>query len=126
LATATFIFVLHTTTAGMNPLILLTMDAAGLSLFAISGAVKASEYGLHALLATMMGGITGVGGGTMRDLLILRIPSVLRADFYAAAALIGSAITLLCLRTRMPTSLAGGIGFTCCFVLRMFAIRYHW
>lgn len=53
---------------------------------------KALEFKLHPLLATMMGGITGVGGGTIRDLLIGQVPKVLRSDVYAAAALFGAAI----------------------------------
>src|ERR1700678_163561 len=58
-------FVLHASSAGINPWVVTTLDAAGLSFFAVAGATKALEFNLHPLLATMMGGITGVGGGTI-------------------------------------------------------------
>ena len=102
------------------------LDAAGLSLFAVAGATKALEFKLHPLLATMMGGITGVGGGTIRDLLIAQVPKVLRADVYAAAALFGAAVTILCLKLKVNAVLASGSGIAACFVLRMLAVYRHW
>src|ERR1700760_3550898 len=95
LAAAGAVFVLHAYTSGINVWLVTTLDAAGLSLFAVAGATKALEFGLHPLLATMMGGITGVGGGTIRDILIGQVPKVLRADVYAAAALFGATIVVL-------------------------------
>ena len=59
------------------------LDAAGLSLFAVTGASKALDYGLGAIQAVILGAITGVGGGTMRDVLIRRIPAVLHRGLYA-------------------------------------------
>jgi uncharacterized membrane protein YeiH len=75
--------------------LIVRLDAAGLALFAVAGAAKALDFNIHPLLATLMGGITGVGGGTIRDVLLACIPSVLRADVYAAAALAGAAATIL-------------------------------
>ena len=103
-----------------------TLDAAGLSFFAVAGATKALEYGLHPLLAVMMGGITGVGGGTIRDLLINRVPRVLQSDVYASAALLGSLATVLLLKTRLRPWLANLGGIVLCFATRMVAVRYGW
>jgi len=61
-----------------NPIFLL--DAAGLSLFAVSGALKALEFGVGPAQAVILGAITAVGGGTIRDVLIGRIPVVLRSE----------------------------------------------
>jgi uncharacterized membrane protein YeiH len=58
----------------------LMFDAAGLSLFAVSGAQKAIEFGLHPVMAALLGMLTGIGGGMMRDLLLTEIPQVLRSD----------------------------------------------
>jgi uncharacterized membrane protein YeiH len=126
LAAGGAVFVLHAYTSGMNQWLVTTLDAAGLSFFAVAGATKALEFKLHPLLATMMGGITGVGGGTIRDLLIGQVPKVLRSDVYAAAALFGAAITILCLKLRVNSVIASCIGIVACFGLRMLAVYYHW
>lgn len=126
LAAGGMVFLLHAYTSGVNRWLVTTLDAAGLSFFAVAGATKALEFKLNPLLATMMGGITGVGGGTIRDLLIGQVPKVLRSDVYAAAALFGAAITIICLRLRVNAMAASGGGILGCFVLRMLAVYYHW
>ncbi|MGC2400800.1 MAG: TRIC cation channel family protein [Acidobacteriaceae bacterium] len=126
LAAAAAVFVLHAFASSMNTWLVITLDAAGLSFFAVAGATKALEFGLHPLLAAMMGGITGVGGGTIRDLLIGQVPKVLRADVYAAAALFGAVITILCLKLRLKPVVASTGGIIGCFALRMLAVYYHW
>lgn len=106
--------------------LILTLDAAGLALFAVAGAAKALDFNIHPFLATLMGGITGVGGGTVRDVLLARIPSVLRSDVYAAAALAGAAAMILSLRLKMRPAVATTIGLAVCFTLRMVAVHQHW
>ncbi len=69
--------------------LMITLDAAGLALFAVAGVGKALEYGITPLLAIMMGAVTGAGGGTVRDVLLAQVPGVLNSDVYAAAALAG-------------------------------------
>ncbi len=126
LAAGALMFALHKTTAEMNPWVLTTLDAAGLAFFAVAGGVKSLEVGVHPLLATMMGGITGVGGGTLRDLLIGTVPTVLRADVYASAALLGAAVAIAMVRGRVPAPLATGAGIAVCFAVRMLAVAKHW
>jgi uncharacterized membrane protein YeiH len=126
LAAAGAVFFLHVYTSAINPWVVTTLDAAGLSLFAVSGATKAIEFRLHPLLATMMGAITGVGGGTIRDMLLGQVPKVLRSDVYAAAALLGAAITIVCLTLKLRPVLASSLGLAACFLLRMMAVYYHW
>lgn len=106
--------------------LLVTLDAAGLALFAVAGAAKALDYGIHPLVATLMGGVTGVGGGTIRDVLLARIPTVLRSDVYAAAALAGAAAMILALKLKMRPAVATIIGIAICFTLRMVAVWQHW
>ncbi len=102
------------------------LDAAALSLFAVAGATKALEHGIHPLLAVMMGGITGVGGGTIRDLLTLQVPVVLRADVYATAALLGATVSVVALRMGARAAWASAAGAITCFTVRMLAVRFHW
>ena len=105
---------------------LLTADAAGLSLFAVAGAAKALDFHIHPMLAVLMGGITGVGGGTIRDVLLNRIPTVLHSDIYATAALLGATVMVVGLKLRMRPVLATSLGAVACFALRMFAVWQHW
>lgn len=106
--------------------LMITLDAAGLALFAVAGAEKALEFGINPLIAVLMGGVTGVGGGTVRDVLLTQIPGVLRTDIYAAAALAGAAIVVVGIRMKMPRTLAMSLGGVACFVLRMVAVWQHW
>ncbi len=106
--------------------LMLTLDAAGLALFAVAGAMKALEFGIHPLLATLMGAVTGVGGGTVRDLLLNRVPGVLQTDIYAVAAIAGAVVMLIGLKAKLPRSVAMIVGGACCFVLRMVALARHW
>jgi len=70
----------------------LIFDAAGLALFAVAGTQKALAFGLNPIMAALLGMLTGIGGGMARDLLLAEIPTVLRADLYALAALAGAAV----------------------------------
>jgi uncharacterized membrane protein YeiH len=70
------------------------LDAAGLSLFAVTGAVKALELGVGPAQAIILGAVTGVGGGTLRDVLIRQVPSVLSSGLYAIPALVGAALAV--------------------------------
>jgi uncharacterized membrane protein YeiH len=121
---ATFFF--HHFVQAIPPSVIVALDAAGLGLFAVAGAEKALEYNIHPFLAVLMGGITGVGGGTVRDILLAQIPTVLRADVYATAALAGAAILVIAIRFGMPRALAAGLGGVCCFLLRMVSVWQHW
>jgi uncharacterized membrane protein YeiH len=73
-----------------------------------------------------MGGITGVGGGTVRDLLLARVPTVLRSDIYAVAALAGAAVMVVGLSWGLSPTLMTVAGAVVCFVLRVVAVWRHW
>src|SRR6185312_2349043 len=95
------------------------LDAAGLSLFAVTGAAKALELGLGPAQAVILGAVTGVGGGTLRDVLVRQIPSVLSSGLYAIPALLGAGA--LVLATELGHyGLGTAIGAAAlCFVVRM-------
>src|ERR1700726_3705125 len=63
----------------------LVFDAAGLALFAVSGTQKALAFGLNPIMAALLGVLTGIGGGIVRDVLLAEVPVVLRSDLYAVA-----------------------------------------
>jgi uncharacterized membrane protein YeiH len=116
----------HSYVSQVPATLIIVVDAAGLGLFAVAGATKSLEYGIHPFLAVLMGGITGVGGGTVRDILLARVPTVLRSDIYAVAALAGAAITVVGLRAKLPPTLMTILGSLSCFVLRVVAVWRHW
>jgi uncharacterized membrane protein YeiH len=107
-----------------NPV--MVFDAAGLALFAVSGAHKALLYGLNPIMATLLGMVTGIGGGMARDILLTDIPVVLRAELYAVAALLGAAIVVGAYVLQLPYGRATLVGAAVCFGIRVLAMRYGW
>lgn len=107
-----------------NPV--LYFDAAGLALFAVTGATKALTHGLNPWMATLLGMLTGIGGGVARDVLLAQIPIVLRADLYAVAALAGAAVVVVAHVLQLPPQPAVLAGAALCFGLRVLAIRHGW
>jgi uncharacterized membrane protein YeiH len=100
------------------------LDAAGLSLFAVTGASKALGLGLGPAQAVILGAITAVGGGTLRDVLIRQIPSVLSSGLYAIPALIGAAVTVVTSLLHVY-GLPAAIGAAAlCFAIRMLGVHF--
>jgi len=119
-------FVLYALAPLVPNAIVIGLDAAGLALFAVAGVEKALAYGISPFIATLMGTITGVGGGTVRDLLLTQVPAVLRVDIYATAALAGSIVVIAGRGLGLPlraTAIAGGVA---CFALRLVSVWQHW
>ncbi|MEX2263491.1 MAG: trimeric intracellular cation channel family protein [Bryobacteraceae bacterium] len=104
----------------------LVFDAAGLALFAVSGAGKALAFDAGPVAATLLGMLTGIGGGMVRDVLVREIPTVLRTELYAVAALIGAAVVVIGRMLHLPTAAAAATGAVLCFGLRFIAIRRGW
>lgn len=104
----------------------LVFDAAGLALFAVSGAGKALAFHAGPVAATLLGMLTGVGGGMMRDVLVSEIPTILRTELYAVAALIGAGIVVMGRLLHVPSSAAAVAGAVLCFAVRFIAMRRGW
>lgn len=104
----------------------LVFDAAGLALFAVVGTQKALAYGLDPVMAALLGMVTGIGGGMLRDVLVTEIPVVLRADLYAIAALAGAAVVAAGHVLHLPSVPVVIVGAILCFGLRLGAMRLGW
>ncbi len=104
----------------------LVFDAAGLALFAVSGAQKALAFGLNPVMAALLGMVTGIGGGMARDVLAAEIPTVLRSDIYAVAALAGACVVVIGQPLHIPATATALVGAGLCFGLRLMAIRRGW
>ena len=101
-------------------------DSIGLAVFAILGAGKALDIGANAFAAVIMGVITGVFGGILRDVLANRDPSILYGDFYALAALIGCTVFVLLMQTSLNPLNTLWISIGIILVLRLIAIFRKW
>jgi len=104
----------------------LIFDAAGLALFAVAGTDKALAFNLNPVMAALLGMLTGIGGGMARDLLLAEIPTVLRADFYAVAALIGAGLFVIGRALAFPAPIVALLAAVICFGIRIIAIYRNW
>lgn len=101
-------------------------DAAGLGLFCVTGTLKALAYGLGPLPAALLGMITGIGGGVVRDLLSGRVPVVLRREIYATPAFLGAGLVVVADATGFYAPWVAVLAAVLCFIVRLFAIRRGW
>jgi uncharacterized membrane protein YeiH len=104
----------------------LVFDAAGLALFAVSGTLTALAVHLSPVAAPLLGMLTGIGGGLVRDVLVAEVPTVLRSELYAVAALAGAVVVVIGGLLRFPSALVTVTGAALCFGLRLVAIRRGW
>jgi uncharacterized membrane protein YeiH len=101
-------------------------DAAGLGVFAVAGTDKALEYGITWPMAAVLGMISGIGGGIVRDVLTAQIPTVLRADIYAVAALAGALVVVAGYEVALSPTAVALAGITLCVFLRLMALYRGW
>jgi uncharacterized membrane protein YeiH len=106
-------------------LVITVFDALGLSLFAVTGAGKALALGAGVGQSILLGAITAVGGGTLRDVLVRRVPSVLSSELYAIPALVGAAVLVVPARLGVggPVWVYGGAAV--CLVIRLLGVRFR-
>lgn len=104
----------------------LLFDAAGLALFAVAGAQKALSFGLPPIMAALLGMVTGIGGGMARDILLAQVPTVLRSELYAIAALAGAGMVVVGSLFDLSSAAASVAGIAVCFGLRLMAIMHGW
>jgi uncharacterized membrane protein YeiH len=104
------------------------LDAAGLSLFAVAGAGKALELGVGPMQAIILGAVTGVGGGTVRDVLIRQVPGVLSSGLYAIPALVGAGLVVVADSVgvdHVPGAPAAFGAAGVCFLIRVVALHFR-
>ena len=101
-------------------------DAMGLGLFAVYGAHKALAYGHNAEVAIILGMLTAIGGGLIRDMLLARVSVVLQKEIYASAACLGAGLCVLGERLHWPAVWATWLPIGLCFALRYVSLRLGW
>ena len=100
-------------------------DAFGLAIFTIIGTEKALNHGTSGMVAVVMGVITGVAGGMIRDVLAREVPMVLQREIYATACILGGILYTVSLSLGVTPLLATFLGMLGTFILRVSAIRWH-
>ncbi|GAA2099961.1 trimeric intracellular cation channel family protein [Nocardioides furvisabuli] len=118
-------FVFHPTVGRLERVVTL-FDAFGLALFCVTGALKAVDYGLDPLPAALMGMLTGIGGGMLRDVLSGSVPVIFEGVLYATPALAGATVAVLLDRTDVPLLVVAAAGFTTCLGWRLLALVRGW
>jgi uncharacterized membrane protein YeiH len=101
-------------------------DSVGLGFFAVAGAHKAMSVGGNVEVAIVLGTVTAVGGGVMRDVLLNRVPVILEKEIYALAAVVAAVIQVVAEINGWFVGLAPWIGIGACLIIRFLAIRYAW
>jgi uncharacterized membrane protein YeiH len=104
---------------------ILVLDAAGLALFCVTGASTALDHHVGAVEAVVLGAITGVGGGVLRDILVRQIPVVLRTGLYAIPALVGAAIVAGASKGGTHSLAFPIVGAAVCFAIRLAGIYFE-
>ena len=104
----------------------LIFDAIGLSFFAVVGAQKALTFNIQPVWAIVLGMMTAVGGGIARDVMLAKVPLVLRAEIYAVAALLGATIMVVGVSLGFSASLSMLLGASSCMLLRCLSMFYGW
>jgi uncharacterized membrane protein YeiH len=102
----------------------MVFDAIGLSLFAVTGATTALQFGLGPAQAVLLGTVTGVGGGMLRDLLLGEIPTVLREGLYAVPAMLGAAVLVIAQEAGSTSPVFPVLGAAVCMVVRLLGLKY--
>lgn len=100
-------------------------DAIGLAFFVIMGAQKALDHGTSSFVAIMMGAISGVCGGMIRDVLCREIPLVFRGELYAVTCIFGGLIYTSLLSAGAGNAESMISGMLGCLLLRLAAIKWH-
>lgn len=101
---------------------ILIFDAGGLALFCVTGSAAALHNNLGPLESIVLGAITGVGGGALRDVLLREVPVVLRGGLYAIPALLGAAVVVVGWEVGAKTILVPILGAAVCFGIRLVGI----
>jgi uncharacterized membrane protein YeiH len=106
----------------------LIFDAAGLGLFCVTGTLKALRFGLGPLQAVLLGVMTAVGGGVLRDITARETPALVQADssLYAIPAALGSAGVVGAYHAGLPLGIVGTAAAVFVFGLRVVAMVRHW
>jgi uncharacterized membrane protein YeiH len=103
-----------------------SFDAVGLSIFTVTGTTIALNAGLSPPPAALLGILTGVGGGVLRDVLAAEVPMILRTEIYAVASMLGAITIIIASQIGYSGVLVEIVAAMATFILRMVSVRRGW
>jgi uncharacterized membrane protein YeiH len=104
---------------------LLVADAFGLAIFTVIGTQVALAQSVPISAAVIMGVMTGVAGGVIRDIICNEIPLIFHREIYATACIVGSLVYIVLSRLETPADLDVAIAVSTVLAIRLAAIRWH-
>lgn len=104
----------------------LLFDAIGLSVFSVVGAQKSILLGFNYEVAILLGTLSAVGGGILRDIILKQIPVVLRKEIYGLAALVGALIYSIGHYFGVDSAILTTVGVSVCFCIRFLSLKKKW
>ena len=104
----------------------LMFDALGLAMFSVAGTQKSLYLNQNYEVAMLLGVLSAIGGGIIREVMLGKVPSVLRKEVYGSAALIGSLIVILFHYCELDMTVGAWIAITVCFLVRYLSIKNKW
>lgn len=110
----------------ISNILLITADAIGLGIFSILGATYTLRLDLSPIVAILMGVVTGIFGGVLRDVMSNRVPSIFgqSTELYATCSFIGTSLFIILYMLNINTLLASLIGALTIFTMRLLAVRF--
>jgi uncharacterized membrane protein YeiH len=127
LIAASVAFFFHPQIARLGTAVLV-FDAGGLGLYTVTGTLKALDAGLGALQAVILGVLTAVGGGVLRDVLARQTPELFKmnTELYAVPAMVGAVIVAVAYRLAWPGQVVAVCAAAFVVVFRLVALWRHW
>lgn len=118
-------FLMHRILARLHQPIMV-FDALGLGVFASIGCNKALGSGLDPLAAVLIGVLSAVGGGIVRDLLVTQVPRIFQSEIYAAAALLAASVVAVGHALDWPPLPVTVVAIAAGFILRVLSVVFRW
>ncbi len=123
-AAVIFTFLLKSKIAPLSKTLFL-FDTIGIGVFTLLGLQKGLAYDLHPFISLIMGMISAVFGGVIRDVLTNEVPLIFKKEIYALACLSGGTVYLIAVQFSLPTSISFIIGAIVIIIIRLIAVRYQ-
>ncbi|MFY0630870.1 MAG: trimeric intracellular cation channel family protein [Flavobacteriaceae bacterium] len=100
-------------------------DTVGIGVFTLLGLQKGLAFDLHPFVSLIMGMISAVFGGVIRDVLTNQVPLIFKKEIYASACLLGGVFYLIAMKLSIPDSISFIIGVVMIIITRLIVVRYH-
>jgi len=124
LAAVVFTFLFKSKIAPLSKTMFL-FDTIGIGVFTLLGVKKGLSYDLHPFIAVVMGMVSAVMGGVIRDVLTNQVPLIFKKEIYASACLAGGLVYLTCIYFEAPYLIPFFSTILTVIIIRLIAVKYH-